>query len=224
MRPETDFGKLQFAALRHLARLRRLSESSALQLSTPTTIDACDRQVARRTLALCSIELLNLWTNFARSYFLSCILRPRRVKRGRISHANVAIATFEEAVKAATRLHRPMKVPGVGPVHRRDEPTWHDPHVFITCCGELKCSHDADIAAAFSVPTRVLIDLPVLRNFVAHRNEATAAAARGVAIAYAIPSRPHPVDILALTPVGRPFPLILEWIDDVHVLVELLCE
>jgi hypothetical protein len=223
MRPAADFRKLQFSAFKHLARLRGLTDLSVMQLTTKG-ISTREQLIARQTLAICTIELFNVWTNFARSYFLSCILRPRRVRRGRITHGNTAVVTFEDAVRAATKRHKPSKVPTVGPVHRRDEPHWHDAHVFITSCAELKCSHEPDIAAAFSVGTRVLIDLPVVRNFFAHRNAATASAAQAVAVSYAIPSRPHPIDILTLPPAGRPFPLLIEWIDDVHVLVELLCE
>jgi hypothetical protein len=223
MRPASDLRRLQASALKHLARLRNLVDLSVLQLSTKG-ISARERMVARQTLAVCTIELLNLWSNFARSYFLSCVLRPKRVKRGRITHGNRAVVTFQDAVRTATRLHKPSKVPSVGPVSRRDEPTWHDPHVFLTSCSALSCSHGTDIAAAFSAGTRVLIDLPIVRNFFAHRNETSASAALAVAASYAIPGRPHPIDILTLAPAGRPFPLLIEWIDDVRVLVELLCE
>jgi hypothetical protein len=223
MRPAADFRKLQSSAFKHLSRLRGRVDLSILQLTTTGTSPR-ERLIARQTVAVCTIELLNLWTNFARSYFLSCILRPRRVRRGRITHANTAVVTFEDAVRIATKLHKPSKVPNVGPVDRRDEPTWHDAYIFITSCRELRCSHEPEIVAAFSVGTRVLIDLPVVRNFFAHRNAVTASAARAIAVSYAIPSDPHPIDILTFSPAGRPFPLLIEWIDDVHVLVELLCE
>ena len=223
MSPAADFAKLQHSASKRLRRLRDLTDISVMHLTTRGT-SARERLVARQTMAICTVELLNLWANFARSYFLSCILRPRRVKRGRVLHSNAAIVTFEDAVRAAARLHKPRTVPMAGPVHRRDEPTWHDAHVFITSCASLGCSHQPDIEAAFSVGSRVLLDLPVARNFFAHRNAATANAARAVALLYAIPTRRHPIDILALPPSGRPFPLLIEWIDDVRVLVELLCE
>jgi hypothetical protein len=223
MRPRADFRPLQYSALKRLRRMRDTLDLSVLQLTT-SGVSRRERWVARQSVAVSTIELLTLWANFARSYFLSCILKPRRVKRPRVVHGNTAVHTFEDAIREATKIHKSSKVPPTGPVHRRDEPTWHDAHVFITSCGVLQCSHEPDIAAAFSVQSRVLLDLPTVRNYFAHRNASTAGAAQAVAVSYAIPTRAHPIDFLILPPAGRPFPLVIEWVDDIQVLVELLCE
>jgi hypothetical protein len=75
-----------------------------------------------------------------------------------------------------------------------------------------------------SLQSRAFADLPVFRNFFAHRNKGTAQAAGAIAPQYSIPSYRHPIEILATTPKGSPYPLLVDWIDDLSVTVELLCE
>jgi hypothetical protein len=76
-----------------------------------------------------------------------------------------------------------------------------------------------------SVDTRALQDLPVFRNFYAHRNEETAA--KAIALAerqYLIRGRTHPTLAIATPPYQRPQPLILDWLDDIRAVIDLLCD
>ena len=216
MRPSRRFSILQFIASARLRKLRNSASSACLSLPLPT---------AKTTISHAVVESLNTWTEFVRSYYLSCILKPKRVRGGRVAASAFTGTTFNDAIGVAMARHRPQTpLPASGRWVRRDEPTWHDPYVLLNSCADLGCSNLTQIQSGLSLPTRVFIDLPVFRNFFAHRNHATAASARVLASHYSIPSYHHPIDILANLPAGRPEPLIADWIDDMLCVIEFLCE
>jgi hypothetical protein len=216
MRPSRRLARLQLPTTSRLARLREQAATACQQLP------AAD---AKRCIAYVTIETLNTWTEFSRSYFLSCTLRPRRVRGGRVEAKQFTGSTLNDAIGVAMTRHRIHKgVPASGSWPRRDEPTWHDPHVLLTSCADIGCSNLGHIQAALSIPTRAFEDLPVFRNFFGHRNAATATPARNVAAHYSIPGFRHPLDILRSAPSGRPTPLLVDWIDDIRNIVEFLCE
>jgi hypothetical protein len=64
----------------------------------------------------------------------------------------------------------------------------------------------------------------VVRNFYAHRNDQTARAAKEIARHYTIAGLDHPTQILSTPAYGRPQVLILDWIDELTIIVEFLCE
>jgi hypothetical protein len=216
MTPSRELRLVRDRTLKSLDRLRTIAATASLNLP--------DR-AAKLQLSHAAIEVLNTWANFSRAYLLSCILRPRRVNGGRVTTNGIA-TTFNEVVGVAVIRHKPhLKHLGLAHTwHRRDEPPWHDPNILISACDDLGCSNNADIKAALSLPTRALIDLPVFRNFFAHRNRLTATAAKDVAPRYVIPSNIHPIEILARKPKGRPYPLLVDWIDDIVATVGLLCD
>jgi hypothetical protein len=216
MRPSQNFAHLQAPASKRLARLRK------------TAVDACalfPGLSAKIEIAHVTIELLNTWTNFVRSYFLSCILKPRRMRGGIVTATKFAGTAFNDAITVVMARHKKFtKPPASGVWPRRDEPAWHDRHVLMTSCDDLGCSNIDHIRAALSMPTRVFEHLPQFRNFYGHRNEKTAGTARAIAPFYAIPSFRHPTDILTRPPSGRPSALLVDWIDDVAGVVDFLCE
>jgi len=122
------------------------------------------------------------------------------------------------------RLLRPRTLPSTtGKWSRRDEPTWHETRSLLECATALNVSNLADIRGALSIGTRVFLDLPVFRNFFAHRNDASCSSASALAISYGIPSG-HPSLVLLRKPFKRPWPLLVEWLDDMAIVTELLCE
>lgn len=100
-------------------------------------------------------------------------------------------ADMNAAIGFAILQFTPHAAPNVfGVWHRRQEPSWHDPHTLLHLAATLGFQNLATIQAAFSLGLRVFIDLPVVRNFYAHRNEGTEQAAKNVAANYGIPSNP----------------------------------
>jgi hypothetical protein len=70
----------------------------------------------------------------------------------------------------------------------------------------------------------VFLDLPVARNFYAHRNQGTEEAAQLIAPFYGIPSNLRVTKLLFSNPLRRPQPLIFEWIDEIKITADFLCE
>jgi hypothetical protein len=219
MNPDGNLVHLRRSATKNLLRLRTLAVDACL--------NASQLRGQRVVVSYVAIELLNVWGSFCRSYFLSCTLRPRRVNGGRVTLAN-PVRSFDDAITLSITRHKPQllrRPRALGASwHRRDEPAWHDPVVLRTGCADLGCSHAADVQAALSLPTRAFIDLPVFRNFFGHRNGQTAEAARQAARFYAIRPSLHPTLILCQPPARRPYPLLVDWIDDISAIVALLCD
>lgn len=135
------------------------------------------------------------------------------------------IPDFNYAVGLAIVSVRPHATPPhSGLWHRRDEPAWHDRNLLIRFCSNIGCSNISDIEGAFSFGSRVFEDLPVFRNFYAHRNGQTQLAATNLGPQYGIPATFTPSQILASYALGRPQQLILDLIDDIIFTIELLCD
>jgi len=176
-----------------------------------------------REMSYVVLEAQNLWTNFTRSYLISCIYKPRRCAGGRVTHGNAIIQTPGDVTYAANKIAKGPQAPA--PTTRRDEPSWHETALFGKTCQELQCSHLASVQAALSLQTRVFYDLPPFRNFYAHRNDESAQ--RAVQLArtqYLIVGPRHPSDALALPAKNRTQALILDWLDDMRAMVDLLCD
>lgn len=171
------------------------------------------------------VESLNTWNNFLRALYLSCVVQAKSTKGKKITTPAV-IPSFNDAIGIAINHYRPrpMIVPSSGIWGRREEPKWHDIQVFIRSCQAISCSYIPDIQSALSIGTRVYTDLPVIRNYYAHRNNSTALKVKNLAPFYGISSSLLPTDILFSYPLSVPRPLIISILDDLYTSVEFLCE
>jgi hypothetical protein len=70
----------------------------------------------------------------------------------------------------------------------------------------------------------IFTDFPVVRNFFAHRNQSTQHAAQWVSQHYGISSNLRPSQMLAANPLKRPQCLILEWLDELKIMADFLCD
>jgi hypothetical protein len=212
MRPCKDLSRLFRSAEGRLDRLR----------SCAATGLASDRPQRDKLIAYVAIETQNLWSNFCRSYLISCVLRPKRHGKPRVTLGNAAISNPVDAILLANRIHRGAAAPA--PTSRREEPPWHDSAIFLKTCMGMGCSHVAEVQAALSVSTAALQHLPVFRNFYAHRNDETARKAVSIGRQYLIVGYMHPTDVLSQPTQKRPQALILDWIDDIESIISFLCE
>jgi len=212
MRPSKYLKELRKKAENRLGRLRLLADkASCLPLLE-----------SNRLISHVTIEVLNTWANFSRVYFLSCTVLAWRESGFRVMLSNQSIRTFSDAIDACMRRCK-TSLWKKGGWSRRDEPPWHKPETLIKSCYEIGCSNYLDIQNAFSLPTKVFENLPKFRNFFAHRNYDTVGEAKLIAHQYSIPVHRHPTEILCTPAYGRPQVLILDWIDDIRLTVELLC-
>lgn len=172
-----------------------------------------------RSISFVSIELLNLWGEFCRAYYVSCALRAKDRTNARVVHTHSAIKSNTDAIALAVRTTRPKTRKQTIFTHR-DEPTWHNKSEFHKVMRALAPSNLADIDAALSQSNTVLNSLPTFRNFFAHRSESTAQKAQRLARQYRVSPRQHPAMILATFPPGRPQTLILDYVDELRLIID----
>ena len=172
-------------------------------------------------VAYVTIEALNTWVLFARSFYLSCAIGARTERNKR---ASLAAPAGTSHLGAAVTLYKKSAKPNqLGQWHRRDEPPWHDPNVLMTVCKNLGCSVQNELEAAFSMQQTVFRDLPVFRNFFAHRNQGTSTAARNLAPLYTLPTYLSPTDLLMSTSPGAYGPLLVVWLDEIRITADFIC-
>jgi hypothetical protein len=212
MKPTRILTRLCRITCRRLLRLKALVQDAASGV--------CHQD---RTVAFVTIELQSAWSNFIRAYYRSCWRRPRTGSGHRIAMVVPGGAAHELGF-AVTRW-RPRATPtATGEWHRRDEPSWHNPAILITLARELSFTNRADIATAFSSGSRVFLDLPVYRNFFAHRGHGTFRAAMQNAVErYGIAHAATPSMALLSRPPGLAQSLLADWIDDMFLTAQFLC-
>lgn len=215
MSPTRDLRKLAKSATYRLSVLRKILDSSRGTFA------------ARETrLAVCAVtvEALNTWANFSRSYYLSSCLGAFLAPLGSITTIT-PFSSFNDSIGNAVLLYKAYASPrSTGIWHRRDEPTWHDPNVLLACCNNIGASNYTHMTNALSVGTRFFLDLPVFRNYCAHKNMQTEGAAQNIAPIYGISALLQPLNILLSIPIRRYDPLLKIWLYDIESVVSLLCE
>lgn len=168
-----------------------------------------------------AIEALNAWGLFSRSYYLSCVLGARTERKKKVT----LTLPPADPLGFAIAHYKPRAQPNAGGVwHRRDEPPWHDPNVLMTLCGNMGCSIQPQINAAFSLNQNVFKDLPVFRNFFAHRNGQTAEAARRIALNYTLASSLSPAELLLSVSPGMSASVIVDWLSEINITADFLCK
>jgi hypothetical protein len=215
MHASRSFLKLNRSAHRRLARIKAIAKHSTSGSSFDARID--------RDIGFAVVEIQNLWTNFSRAYLVCCVVGAKRKSTGRVTLADATITTPGAMIHAAAKVARGPHA--AAPTSRREEPSWHEVRILLKTCESIQCSHLADVQRALSLQTRVFSDLPVFRNFYAHRNEETAERALNLAQRqYLITKAKTPTEAITSRVRRRPQPLLLDWIDEMDTVMDLLCE
>ena len=213
---------IQKSNLKHLRKSvnNNFSRIQKLVLSASST---GNQKQLNLSISYATIEGGNNWANFIRSFYLSMVIGTKRESGRKIQLGNQP-ASINNAIGIAVRHCRKSAIPNSrGIWRRRDEPAWFQPNILIALAKIIQADNLAELYSAFSIQTRVFADLPVFRNFFAHRNQQTAETAARKAPNYGIPSNRHPEDILMSRALGRPQPIILDWLDDLKIVCEMLC-
>jgi len=212
MRPSKYLVKLQTAAIKRVQRLKRSLSLSSHPSNAP---EIC--------LANTTIEALNTWNNFSRSFYLSCTLNPRAVNGNRIT-TTVVTANFNDAIGCATLLSKPNITPNpYGIWDRRYEPTWHDSNIFLRVCRHIGCSNIDNIVDGLSGGQTFFSDLSTFRNFYAHRNQQTANKAMNKSLRYSISATLRPSEALRSFPINETSTLLEKWLDEIEFTIKYLC-
>lgn len=217
MTPDPDLCRL---CARSRSRLLRIRKRVAHVMTTGRAgCSACEE-----VLGYCVLELQTLWANFVRSFLLSLLYRPKRRRGPRAFIGDRSITTPGALIHAAARAAKGPLTPA--PISRREEPSWHDVSVLLRTMRFIRASNTPEVESALSIPSRALHDMHVFRNFYAHRNEdASIRAVRLASTYYGIsPSVRRPSEALLTVAFGRPQCILLDWFDEVDVILELTCE
>lgn len=219
--------------MRHTRRLDTLYVAARKCLRRlRVEVEGIDRRLPERQIEvpMCrvTIDAHNTWANFARAYFLSVMYGTKRMKGPRVIGGHgLGGLTEDLAIEMAIIALDPKKSPRIacgGTWHRREEPTWHDSTKFLNICTALKFPNIVEIRNGLSSGSRVFLDLPVFRNYFAHRNRRTRFAAVSLAPRYGIPPLERPSQILLRRPLNVGQSLILDWLDYMELTVEFLCD
>jgi hypothetical protein len=213
MNPVRHLGILQERAIGRLDRLHRL----ALNLPPFPTPDE------KRTAAYVVIEIANLWSAVARSFYLSCVLRARRVSGMRVKLGVGGIQSIQDGIHFAVQTLKPRSVKANRIYHPLDEPTWHKRETLLDLANALTFSNTADIQLALNLSTNAFTDIVVFRNFFAHRSQDTARRAQLLAPRYGQSSTKPPADIMCGVGPGRSQNILADWSDDIRITIDYMC-
>lgn len=213
MRPSRRLTSLERRALSYVSFVRAQANNALV-----TTAPGGDR-----ILSFAIVELHNTWSLFVRSFYLSCIFEAKRRNGVRVTSNVTFPRSTVLAIDRAMTVCRPS-ARGVAPWLRRDEPPWQTPGTIIRLSQTLAFSNFAQITAALSYQPDVFPHLRDVRHFFSHRNEETMRVALNNGRHYGVVGLRHPKELLRAVAVGRPQPIVLDWMDDVANVIGLMCD
>ena len=213
MNPVRHLGTLQGRARSRLDRLQKLA------LSLPPL----PKPAEKRSAAYVVVETTNLWASTARSFYLSCILRARRVSGIRVQLGVGGIQSIQDGIHFAVQTLKRKRVNANRVYHPLDEPNWYKRETLLALANALTLSNSSDIQMALSVATDAFTDIVVFRHFFAHRSESTAREAQLLGPRYGQSSIKHPADIVCGISPGRSQNVLADWIDDIQITIDYLC-
>ena len=208
----TGTQNLRTLALSEIRRLERWS----VQVEQRSSTDVHADMFVSHTV----IGLHNWWSSFCRTYFLSV---STGTKIGRRTTTTVpALKTHADALLAAVAYvnrGKPwFKCPAT--VSRREEPTWYDAPTLAGLVGALQCTEQNTAQGALGFIARTAVDLTIIRNFYAHRNDDTARKVQPIARRYLLPASTHPTHLLLARAPRRPQRILSDWLDDIRFVVD----
>ena len=208
--PKHELRKLQRQANSRLLKLR-----SGVVSVGPATASENDEK-----LAFVVVESMNIWASFVRSYYLSWFIPAKTITGKQITSVQKFTSFVDAIVFAIRRLRRPSYR---GTPARRDEPPWHEPRTLLTLAADLRVSNLGQIQAAFSINASFVENLPTVRNFYAHRNQETfqRVQRRGTLLGLGLL---RPCELLSTPLPRRPQNILTDWLDEIRITIELLCQ
>lgn len=215
MRPTPSTERLYKVARRRIGHFRALIPKEP----TPVTPEL------DRSIAFVSIELLNLWVQFSRTYYLaSC--------RGAVGPGDTRVTTSmqyvndAESIRLATNFIRNTSFASDYRIRPREEPNWLQPDNLLRALDHVGASNHAIVGAAIGGARSALDHLPTVRNFYGHRAQNTAEkviGARGVIHRYGVPPVDHPTHFCLAYPSSSPLPILGGWLETINVAVQQCC-
>jgi hypothetical protein len=211
--PRASLPDLARASQSRLSRLRSLTYDAA----------TLSFNIADRLLTYVVIQAQTEWAEFVRAFLLSCIAGGTQKNGATVTVTVAAARRPSEMMRMAVYIQSRGKSNYV-PRRRRDEPSWHSVKLLVPLANKIGLSNETTISGAVSTGSAVFTGLTSVRNFYAHRNDDTRTTALTALQRLAVPRYPHPTLSLLAKPAGSSNPLIVDWLSDLHVAVDLMCQ
>lgn len=211
MRPTTGpISHLTGSAEFRLKRLTNLTAGIALPL-TPEK---------RRVLSYVAIEAANLWAQYSRCFFLSVAIGA--TDSNGVPIVTLPASSLQAAEDLAVHAIRPHLQGKTGPWSRRALPDWQTRGHLLTALKYVGASSYTAVDGALSYQTRVLLDLPTVRNFYAHKGHRAAQSVATIQKHYGITKTMSPHELLCTVPPTSADVLLNEWLDDISAIMSLM--
>jgi hypothetical protein len=195
------------------ARLDRLQDLSA-GLRQPFTPGD------RRLLSYVTIEAASLWAQYSTCLFLSAALGARDASGKRVVRSpthdtkqaiDLAVYAVHPRLRGITRPWKPYELPD-----------FQNKGHLMMALAYIGATIYAEVDAAVSYKTRVLADLPTMRNFYAHKAELAARKAAALGPHYGLTRPMSPHDLLCTPPLEGGGLLLNEWLADLAAILSLM--
>lgn len=209
MRGTSHLGKLNRAIARRVARLRRLHGLTAGQSVTE----------ADRTISYITIELDNLILGAIRQFVISSLTGARSAAGGKV-RSSPAFSDEGEVGAYVMSVLSPVSYTNMGSptrLSRRDEFKVRDPRLVERVMASCSASNLLSVQAAYAYNTGVFTDLPIIRNFFAHRNDDTWRKVRNRAPGMGIYGARSACELVMARIPARPVTVLQDWLDDVEL-------
>ncbi len=175
----------------------------------------------RRLISYIVIEAANLWAQYSRSLFLSCAFGARDASGQPV--VATPCPSEHDALTVAVHAVVPKLRGTNNPWNDRLLPDFQNKGKLSRTIDYLGASVSKDVDAALSVQSRVLADLPTMRNFFAHKGERGVISARALAPRYGLSAHLAPEQLLcAVPPAGSGDVLLREWLADLNGILSLM--
>jgi hypothetical protein len=218
--------------MRKSRKLRALGSQISLRLgrliALERTIPNADTTEAIRLTGYVAIDALAAWSAFSREYVLGCLwLDAYSETVGVVSHSLKGQVGSERA--AIIESVRAVKKPGWSPaddyeITPFDEPVWRKGQTLMRIAESFQFSNLDQIKIAFSYQGTALDELPVVRNFFAHKDKQTIDLVRQLGTnAYSVPPVPAATDLVTTILPGRTDTLLSEWLHNMWRTGNALC-
>lgn len=211
MRPTT--GPISHLTGSAASRLDRLTTLTA-ELALPLTPEK------RRVLSYVTIEAANLWAQYSRCFFLSVAIGA--IDSNGVQIVAAPASNLQAAEDLAVHAIHPIKQSESGPWSRRWLPDWQTRGHLLKALDYVGATNYTAVDGALSYQTRVLLDLPTVRNFYAHKAERAARSVATIQKHYGITKSMSPHELICTVPPTGGDVLLNEWLDDIAEILDLM--
>jgi hypothetical protein len=184
-----------------------------------------------RALAFLTIEALTSWSNFTREFYLSCpFAYPKTIGGQHVSHNDSTIVDERHALLRSILVlkgngHSYSRAQTAGYISFSDEPVWREKRCLSKLASDLLLTNTSAVTTGLSYQTTFFDDLPIIRNFYAHRSHGTATKVFSMAkTKYGAVAIHHPSELVNVVLAGSTQTMIQEWLGDMKQIGYSICK